>query len=267
MTYPMLLAKPFIATDDFNLDEWHVSPKLDGVRAYWNGETLLTRAGNVIHAPEFFTRGLRKDVHLDGELVAKYGTFSTVVSTVRKKIPIESEWWKIVYTVFDAPCLQDPFKFRYAYLKANYTPIGGRASDTTKLWVVPDVREMWGHELTYLQLLDKAITYGYEGLMFRKWNSLYERTRSDTLLKLKRFHDAEGVVIGYVPGNGKHESRMGALLVRTSYGADIRLGTGFSDEQRSSPPKIGAKVTYKYQEITKDGMPRFPVFVAVRDYE
>jgi DNA ligase-1 len=265
MTYPLLLAKQFIPTDDFNLDEWHVSPKLDGVRAYWNGENLITRAGNIIHAPEFFTQRLSKATHLDGELLSWDGHFSTTVSTVRKHKPIDLEWRQIVYVVFDAPCLQGAFKFRYEYLKSSYRPTSGDAVD--KLWIVQDLRETWGHELTYLQLLDKAIAYGYEGLMFRKWNSLYERKRSDTLLKLKRFHDAEGVVTGYVAGNGKHEGRMGALLVRTAYGADIRLGTGFSDEQRTSPPKIGSIVTYKYQEITKDGMPRFPVFVAVRDYE
>ena len=51
-----------------NPEGWWVSEKLDGVRAYWNGESFFSRSGNQYFPPAFFTEGLPKDIHLDGEL-------------------------------------------------------------------------------------------------------------------------------------------------------------------------------------------------------
>src|SRR5687768_17070890 len=62
---PVLLAE----TWDGALDPkgWWMSEKLDGMRAYWDGVQLLSRLGNVIHAPDYFIKGLPKHP-LDGEL-------------------------------------------------------------------------------------------------------------------------------------------------------------------------------------------------------
>ena len=34
-----------------------------------------------------------------------------------------------------------------------------------------------------------------------------------------------------------------------------------TDKNRNSPPKIGSIITYKFQELSKSGSPRFPTFV------
>jgi DNA ligase-1 len=47
----------------------------------------------------------------------------------------------------------------------------------------------------------------------------------------------------------------------------VDVGTGLTDAERERPPAIGARITIKYQELTPAGVPRFPVFVAVRNYE
>src|SRR5262245_61289032 len=62
---PVLLAE----TWDGALDprRWWISEKLDGVRAYWDGTRMLSRLGNVLHAPDWFIKGLPKHP-LDGEL-------------------------------------------------------------------------------------------------------------------------------------------------------------------------------------------------------
>ena len=100
--------------------------------------------------------------------------------------------------------------------------------------------------------------------MLRKPGSFYETKRSNTLLKVKSFFDAEAVVIDHEPGKGKHKGRLGALVCRTAAGAECNVGTGFSDKERQSPPAIGSKITYRYQELGKDnGVPRFPSFVGV----
>jgi len=105
---------------------------------------------------------------------------------------------------------------------------------------------------------------GGEGLMLRKPQSTYERTRSTSLLKVKKFLDAEAVVTGYQAGKGRHKGRVGALWVKLSNGKECKVGTGLKDKDRENPPAVGAVVTVKYQELTKDGKPRFPVFVGVR---
>ena len=45
-----------------------MSEKLDGVRAYWNGENFYSRNGLLFDAPAWFKAGLPTDTHLDGEL-------------------------------------------------------------------------------------------------------------------------------------------------------------------------------------------------------
>ncbi len=85
-----------------------------------------------------------------------------------------------------------------------------------------------------------------------------------SLLKVKTFHDADGVVIAHVPGKGRHKGRLGALVVHTADGTEFSVGTGFSDKERENPPAIGSAITYRYQELSTGGVPRFPSFVRLR---
>ena len=100
--------------------------------------------------------------------------------------------------------------------------------------------------------------------MLRQPDSLYEAGRSSTLLKVKSFHDADAVVVGHQPGKGRHKGRLGALLVALANDTQFSVGTGFSDAQRGKPPLIGTVITFRYQEFTDGGVPRFPSFVRER---
>lgn len=100
--------------------------------------------------------------------------------------------------------------------------------------------------------------------MLRQPGSKYVAGRSATLLKVKTFRDAEAVVIGQQAGAGRHKGRMGALLVRLANGIEFSIGTGFSDREREHPPTVGATVTFRYQELSEAGVPRFPSWVGVR---
>ena len=81
---------------------------------------------------------------------------------------------------------------------------------------------------------------------------------------MKRFHDDEATVVGHVPGAGKHQGRLGALELEMRNGTRFSVGTGFSDAERRSPPPIGSVVTFRYQELSRDGVPRFPSYVGLR---
>lgn len=112
--------------------------------------------------------------------------------------------------------------------------------------------------------LRRVEALGGEGVMMRRPGSHYEVGRSHSLLKVKTFHDAEAIVVGHQPGTGKHKGRLGALLVQMPNGTGFAVGTGLSDAERNSPPPIGSIITYRYQELSDGGVPRFPSYVGVR---
>jgi hypothetical protein len=112
--------------------------------------------------------------------------------------------------------------------------------------------------------LARVEALGGEGLMLRQPGSRYEAGRSATLLKVKTFRDAEAVVVAHQDGAGTHKGRLGALLVRLPNGIEFSVGTGFSDRERSAPPAVGAVVTFRYQELSEAGVPRFPSYVGER---
>ena len=110
--------------------------------------------------------------------------------------------------------------------------------------------------------LHRIESLGGEGLMLRQPGSRYEAGRSATLLKVKRFHDAEARVIGHRPAPADTKAGWEALLVVLPDGTEFAVGTGLRTPERSIPPPVGSLITFRYQELTDRGVPRFPSFVA-----
>jgi DNA ligase-1 len=115
-----------------------------------------------------------------------------------------------------------------------------------------------------LEELARVEALGGEGLMLRGKNSAYINGRSGQCLKVKTFHDAEAKVIAHEPGKGKYTGQTGALRCVMGSGKEFRVGSGLSDADRAHPPALGAIIVYRYQELTPDGVPRFPSYVGVR---
>jgi DNA ligase-1 len=57
---------------------------------------------------------------------------------------------------------------------------------------------------------------------------------------------------------------VGALVVEMANGTRFSIGTGLSDAERAAPPPIGSIVTFRYQELSDGGVPRFPSYLGVR---
>lgn len=112
--------------------------------------------------------------------------------------------------------------------------------------------------------LERINALGGEGVMLREPGSYYEARRSPTLLKVKTFLDGEARVIEQLPGGGRHKGRLGALAVELPDGTKFSVGSGFTDAQREDPPTIGSVITFRYQELTDNGVPRFPTFVRLQ---
>ena len=253
---PAMLAEVYHEGDAIDLHAWRVSEKFDGVRAWWDGKRLLTRKGKVIAAPIWFTAGW-PDTVLDGELWIGRGQFELVSGTVRRQQPIESEWKRVRYLVFDLPAQAGDFDARNLKLMSVVTAI-------RHPWVqVVEQRRVDSIE-TLRKLFDSVIMDGGEGLMLKRGASAYQAGRSADLRKYKPYDDDEAVVIGYVPGKGKYENKVGSLIVRDAKGREFRVGSGLRDLDRERPPAIGSTITYAYTGVTQDGLPRFARFLRVR---
>lgn len=238
---------------DANVDGWWVSEKLDGIRAVWTGQELLTRRGNRIAAPEWFLAEL-PDWPLDGELWLGRGQFARTLSVVRDQVP-GPEWRQVTFSVFDAPAVPGGFEARQAALRQ---------------WSPPPHVQLVVHETLansgeVASRLAAVVELGGEGLMLRRPGSPYQSGRSADLLKVKSFQEGDAVVLRHLPGKGRHAGRLGSLEVRTPDGKVFRLGTGFRDDERDHPPPIGSTVSFRHSGFTKNGIPRFAVFLRVRD--
>ena len=250
---PVLLAESWDTESD--IKGWWMSEKLDGARAFWDGKQFISRLGNTFVAPDFFMAGL-PDVPLDGELWIARKSFQRTMSVIKRQDrPVE--WKEVRYVVFDAPTHGGAFEARLRFLDEL---LGKRPSDYVRLLEQEPCR---GTDHLMAEL-DRMGDVGGEGLMLRQPGSLYEAGRSSTLLKVKRFHDAEARVIGYLPGAGKHKGRTGSLECQLGSGVRFAVGTGLSDAERLHPPAIGSTITFKYQELSDGGVPRFPSYVGVR---
>lgn len=136
---------------------------------------------------------------------------------------------------------------------------------------------------------------GYEGVMLRNPQSLYKHGRatekSQDLLKVKRFVDAEAEIIGYEEllhnnnepttnelGYTERSSNkenlvgantLGALICKTTEGIVFKIGTGYDAALRQKlwnerESLIGKLVKYKYFAVGVKEAPRFPVFIGIR---
>jgi len=237
-------------------DYW-ISEKYDGIRAIWKNRELRTRRGNLIHAPDWFTEAL-PDVWLDGELWVQRAGFEIAASTVSKAKPIDAEWRQLIYMVFDAPHPKQAFSVRMS----RYTQL---LQDLN----IPHLRPVKQFRVTSLPelntLLDTYTQAGAEGLMLHKADAVFASGRTGNLLKLKQYRDAEAVVLAHLLGKGKYASAMGAMLVEFTHtnGQTVRfkIGSGFSDKQRNSPPLVGTTITFSYHGFTQRGVPKFASFL------
>lgn len=161
----------------FDLSGWWMSEKLDGVRAYWDGKTFLSRLGNQYLAPDWFTACL-PDESLDGELWIGRKQFDRTLNLVKQRDRGDS-WRSVKFLVFDAPRINAHFEERLAFCE---NILQCRPS----MYARP-VEHTRCRGFEHLQAEFARIqAMGGEGLMMRKPGSNYEVGRSPSLLQVKR---------------------------------------------------------------------------------
>ncbi len=173
MIYPMMLANRWRSQ---NVGGWWLSEKLDGCRAFWDGESLRTRTWAMIAAPVSVTGTLPRGISLDGELWAGRGTFQRVSEAVRFGDTSDLRWVGVRYMIFDAPTTDDiPVEQRMETAERLATEAGAG-------WVAQ--RACAGAE-DVTHALREVVAQGGEGLVLRRPGSAYDFRRSCAWLKVK----------------------------------------------------------------------------------
>ncbi|MDD3815214.1 MAG: DNA ligase [Desulfocapsaceae bacterium] len=254
-TYALDIMLPQVYTESIDISGWLVSEKLDGVRGYWDGKRLLSKNGNPFHPPAVFYHNF-PPFALEGEIWGGRGNFEKTVSVVKQQQP-HAGWLELKFAIFDVPQKPGGFTQRLEKAKNWFAEHPSSFAFVIPQKTLQDKRQL----KVELQQVEKL---GGEGLIVRRPDTIYNRGRSDEILKVKSFFDMEAVVIGHIEGKGKNSGRLGSLLVKLPDKTRFKIGTGFSDGERDKPPPIGSIITFKYYGFLKSGLPKFPSFLRIR---
>lgn len=253
----------------------HVSPKLDGYRcvAIKTGDHvgLYSRNGTYYDNFPAIVELLSKfpgDFVLDGEIMSddfqamqksafasKRGTtVGDVEYHVFGMIPAE-EWdsEEFTSTTSERVAILDEW-----FKKKNYKGL-------------VKVDQTLVHSLEEINALESEyIERGYEGAMALPDIPYYKGRKANSLMKFKRMESMDVKVLDMYEGTGKYEGKLGGLTVLQDNGEVCDVGSGFTDEDREWMWKNKAEVVdrtaeIQYQEMTKDAVMRFPIFLRWRD--
>lgn len=239
-----------------DINQYWLSEKLDGMRGYWNGTHLLTRQGNLILSPKWFTQNWPVDT-MDGELWIKRDYFQQTLSCIRKKQVDETCWRSVRFMLFDLPEHGGTFTQRIAAMQILTKRVNSPYLSRVKQFKLTTVEQLH-------QTLNTVVKNNGEGLMLHHGSAYYHVGRTASIMKLKKHDDAEAVVIAHIEGKGKYIGLLGAIQVKTTEDIIFKIGSGFTDKERHEPPKIGSLITFKYNGKTQAGIPRFARFFRVR---
>ena len=231
------------------IEGWVMSEKLDGVRGYWDGKQLLTRQGQRLSPPAYFTKDF-PPFAIDGELFSERNHFEEI-SSITKSFKGDS-WEKLKLYVFDVPDAEGNLFERLAKLKTYLLEHPTTYIDIIEQIPVRDKAHLY-------EFLNQIESLKGEGVVVRDPNAPYERKRSNRILKLKTTQDEKCTVIAHHKGKGQFENVMSALTCKNHRG-EFKIGSGFNLSERENPPPIGSVITYKYRGLTSRGKPRFATY-------
>ena len=270
--YPML-ARPFEDKKKLVKYPCYIQPKLDGVRCIAIGNELYSRNGYPFPTFDHIKAELCRNTDnlmLDGELYTGNMNFQKLSGLVQKTNLSEADkesLSKIYYNVFDYIDVNAPMYERYEKLSKFFQ----NNKDMKHIRQV--LTEECNSEAEVYEYLDKYTKMGYEGVIVRLKNGKYdENHRSNNLQKLKKFQDAEFEIIDYFTPNKGKEVGCVVWVCKTKNGKKFNARPLGSFEDRKTwfengKDYIGKMLTVRFQELTPDGRPRFPVGIAIRDYE
>ena len=275
---------------------WIGSEKFDGVRAtfrYVDGEPLfLSRTGKQYHAPKWFSdnmppKKLLKNDILDGELWAGRDKFE-MMGAVRKKVPVDDEWGKIVYMVYDiindTPTFIErlrQLKKYVSFCKNKWDKKADKLGSPYNSLVCP-IQYTEQVKITSVEMMEKyyqnILEKKGEGIMIKHPLCPYEKGRTSYLFKYKPAFDREAIIIGYTDGKGKYNGKLGAFECKPLINFDTYQAidedpshkfsmSGMDDEIRNNYKEthpMGTIVSFECSGYTGKGVPRFARYLRIR---
>lgn len=195
---------------------------------------------------------------LDGELYLHHlhADFEKLSSLIRHDGPVSGSE-QLEYHVYDVIADAD-FLMRFKTIEHTFddnSPV-----KLVETHICPDAATLASH-------YDYFRKQNYEGAMVRRLDVPYQHKRTDALLKMKDFLDAEARIIGIEEGRGKLRGHVGAFVCEMPSGVQFNVKLSGSTEKLKeafeNPTEwIGQTLRYRYQNLTADGKPRFPVGIA-----
>jgi DNA ligase-1 len=265
---PKTLPMPMLAhkfRDHSKKLDWpvYVQPKLNGMRMLFDGEKGWSR-GNKEVIPEVIQH-LKFDTGgyiLDGELMLPDNVLlQESMKAIKKYRPELSP--KLLYHVYDVVDDSLTFEERDAVIERLSSKFPENVLVVPTLSATDEAGVMYAHK--------QFTVLGYEGTMIRNPEMKYEiGKRSYSLLKLKDFTDAEYRIVDVVDGDGS-DSSLAIFELETDSGARFNCRPEGSQENRRELYKnrkklVGKYLTVRYFELSKDGIPIFPVGVSIREW-
>ncbi len=250
-----------------------VEPKLDGIRCFalvrGGHATLYARSGKLISnfddtiGAELAGLG---DGCYDGEIMGK--DFTALMQQAYRKDDVDVR--DTYLALFDyLPMEEWESKETALSCSDRYAELKRRIPKKSKhLRLVPRLKVAAEYG-PIKELHDQYVSQGYEGAMVKDLGAPYLFGRGHEVMKLKAFHDTDLRIEGFVEGTGKHEGKLGSVLV--SYeGVEVQVGSGWSDELReqvwnNKKEFLGRMIEVRYQEVTENGALRFPTFKCFRN--
>lgn len=273
-----MLAKDYNSCQNSVLDKpKRCSRKLNGVRCMmkWDTETnsvvAVSRGGKDYNCSttkirEILYPYLRENPHiiLDGELY-KHGQYLQTISGIARKKTWDDRCDMLEYWIYDIADDKMVFEDRYNILETLRTEV---FVDLPKIKVIEHFyTESWNEIKT---LHDKWVAEGFEGLVARKLDKVYEfGKRSSTMIKVKDYKDGEFKIIDYKDGLREEdfcficETSDGKLFSAKPIG-DRELKTWYINNINDI---IGLYGKVKYFELSKEGIPQQTIFQSVRYVE
>jgi DNA ligase 1 len=261
----------------------YAQPKLDGMRClavitdgavklFTRTQKPINTVPHVVAALEDKFRKIKGEWRLDGELYNHdlKDDFNKLIG-ILKRDELHPEHTKAQYHIYDIAMPDKAFDLRHDVLTALFSDLYALGADNkSPIQLVETVALEDEEELQ--KYLSEFLSLGYEGAMYRSAQGLYEGKRSKGLLKVKTFKDSEFEIVDVEEGNGKLMGKAGAIWCRTTEGKLFKAkmkGTldSLTDYLVNKQNYVGKKLTVKYQNLTPDKIPRFPVGMRVKEEE
>ena len=253
-----------------------IQPKFDGTRTVGlcgipSGKPCLySRNRKTYPHLEHIQAVLRKlpsGLILDGEVFTKALPFQEIVGLVKKKTLLDEDKPKhalLEFHVYDVVDTTKTCEERLALLSDLFKGLEGTV---LKLCPTEELASKEGLKAKH----DEYVAAGFEGIMLRNKKGLYIGKRSAELQKYKEMMDDEYKIVGFEQGTGDEEGCVVWKCV-TPEGRTFHCRPKGTHEERrvlftNGASAIGKMLTVTYQELTTDGIPRFPIGTAIRDYE